>query len=75
VVPALENREARPGWQEHWGDTRRKQTGLRAVDKKDSQRETIIEGRCSKKAATPEYWWLIPVILATWEAEIRRIEV
>jgi hypothetical protein len=29
----------------------------------------------SKMGEKAGHWWLIPVILAIWEAEIRRIEV
>jgi hypothetical protein len=30
---------------------------------------------CFKKLAVARYWWLTPVILATREAEISRIEI
>jgi hypothetical protein len=29
----------------------------------------------SKRTVLPGTWWLTPVILATWEVEIRRIAV
>jgi hypothetical protein len=33
------------------------------------------EWRLVKRAASVRHWWLTLVILATWEAEIRRIAV
>jgi hypothetical protein len=31
--------------------------------------------RCIKNNFVDNCWWLTPVILATWEAELRRIKV
>jgi hypothetical protein len=36
--------------------------------KRDSQRQLVI-----KKFLERQVWWLIPVILATWEAGIRKL--
>jgi hypothetical protein len=32
-------------------------------------------GRKRKREKKKNHWWLTPVVLATWEAEIRRIMV
>jgi hypothetical protein len=34
-----------------------------------------IVRHCFKRKRKAQHWWLMPVILATWETEIRRIFV
>jgi hypothetical protein len=34
-----------------------------------------VVNRLSKGRQRARYWWLTPVILATWEAEISRIQI
>jgi hypothetical protein len=36
---------------------------------------TITPPNHNRKEFSVRYWWLTPVILATWNAEIRRIKV
>jgi hypothetical protein len=38
-------------------------------------KEKILKEAREKETTLKHCWWLIPVILATWEAEIRRIKV